>query len=323
VTARSRTRTTHAPGTETRAATDDDTPRSDARWSRRLHVALPDDVDVPWTLRHLVARTVPSLEHVTPDAWLRVVRTVDGPMLLHVAHDAADAALVVRASPSPGAAALQAMVVRAFDLGTDLAPFRALARRDPILAPLVRRRPALRLPQYLDPFEAMIRAILGQQVSVAGAATLADRLVRAYGESVALPADVPPLRAFPRATALAEAGGETLRAVGLTRAKAAAIAGVAARVAEGTLDLEALRTRPAAEAEATLVALPGIGPWTAQWLRLRALGDADAFPVKDLGVIKAFAARDVSPAAIAGRAEAWRPWRGYATLHLWESLANR
>lgn len=293
-----------------------------ARWSRRLRIALPADVDVPWTLRHLVARTVPSLEHVRDDAWLRVVRTPDGPVLLDVVHDAAGATLVVRASPSPGAAALEAMVVRAFDLATDLTPFRTLARRDPILAPLVRRRPALRLPQYLDPFEAMIRAILGQQVSVAGAATLADRLVQAYGEPIALPAEVPPLCAFPRAMTLADAGADTLRTVGLTRAKAAAIAGVATRVADGTLDLESLRTRPAADAEATLVALPGIGPWTAQWLRMRALGDADAFPAKDLGVIKALAARDVAPAAIVDRADAWRPWRGYATLHLWESLGD-
>ncbi len=268
---------------------------------------------------------MPSLEHVRADGWRRVVRGADGvPRLLDVTHDVAGAALLVRASPSPGAAALRTMIARAFDLDTDLAPFRALAADDPVLGPLVRRRPALRLPQYLDPFEAMVRAILGQQVSVAGAATLAERLVAAHGEPIALPADAPPLRAFPPAATLAALGAERLRGIGLTRGKAAAIAGVAQRVADGTLDLAALRPLPYEEAERVLVALPGIGPWTAQWLRLRALGDADAFPLKDLGILKAFAARGITTtAAIATRAGRWRPWRGYATLHLWESLAHR
>ncbi|MCU0627560.1 MAG: hypothetical protein MUF21_13895 [Gemmatimonadaceae bacterium] len=296
---------------------------SPARWSRRLRIALPRDVDVPWTLRHLVARTVPSLETVSDRAWLRVVRLADGaPLLLDVVHDAPDHALVVRASPSPGPDALRALVARAFDLDTDLAPFRRLARGDAVLAPLVKARPALRLPQYLDPFEAMIRAILGQQVSVAGAATMADRLVRAHGEPVALPDDAPPMRAFPRAATLAALDPETLRAVGLTRAKTAAISGVARRVADGALDFAHVAALPAAEAEAALVALPGIGPWTAQWLRLRALRDRDAFPAKDLGIIKAFAARHVAIADIPAHADAWRPWRGYATLHLWESLGD-
>ncbi|MCU0618633.1 MAG: hypothetical protein MUF40_01795 [Gemmatimonadaceae bacterium] len=294
------------------------------RWSRPLRIALASDVDVPWTLRHLVARTVPSLEQVGEGAWCRVVRDGGGAArFLDVRHEVAGAALVVRAAPSPGAAPLRAMVARAFDLDTDLVPFRALARRDPILGPLVRRRPALRLPQYLDPFEAMIRAILGQQVSVAGATTLADRLVARHGEPVDPPAGAPPLRAFPAPATLASLGAEQLRAVGLTRAKAAAIAGVASRVADGTLDLAALRPLPADEAERVLVALPGIGPWTAQWLRLRALGDRDAFPLRDLGILKAFAAHGITtPAAIAAHAERWRPWRGYATLHLWESLGD-
>lgn len=298
---------------------------SDVRWSRRQLVALPRDVDVPWTLRHLVARTVPALEHVGPAHWLRAVRDRDGtPRVLHVVHDAEAQALVVRAAPSPGTAALARVVVRAFDLATDLAPFRDLARRDPILAPLVRARPALRLPQYLDPFEATVRAILGQQVSVAGAATLADRLVVAHGEPLDAPADAPPLRAFPRAATLADAGPDRLRAVGLTQAKARAIHGVAVAVAAGVLDFDALRALPQGEAERALVALPGIGPWTAHWLRLRALGDGDAFPAADLGVLKALRARGVEgSAAIAALAERWRPWRGYATLHLWESLGDQ
>jgi len=100
------------------------------------------------------------------------------------------------------------------------------------------------------------------------------------------------------------------------------LAGAAQRIAEGALDLERLRAVPADEAQAALEELPGIGPWTASYVRMRALGDRDAFPGADLGVIKALAAAGVERRAIFDVAEAWRPWRGYATIHLWASLSK-
>ena len=100
------------------------------------------------------------------------------------------------------------------------------------------------------------------------------------------------------------------------------LAGVASAIADGALNLEHLRGVPAADAQAALEALPGIGPWTASYVRMRALGDRDAFPGADLGVIKALAAAGVSRADILTVAERWSPWRGYATLYLWESLAR-
>ena len=100
------------------------------------------------------------------------------------------------------------------------------------------------------------------------------------------------------------------------------MAGVARQIADGALDLEGLRHASADDAQAALEALPGIGPWTASYVRMRALGDRDAFPGADLGVIKALAAAGVERRGIVTAAEAWRPWRGYATLHLWASLSN-
>ena len=184
---------------------------------------------------------------------------------------------------------------------------------------IVRRRSGIRLPQLLDPFEGLTRAILGQQVSVAGASTITDRLVRLFSRPV------PGARrsgflAFPTPADVADAGADRLRELGLTRARAATLAGVASRIADGGLDLESLRHAPAEEAQAALEDLPGIGPWTASYVRMRALGDRDAFPGADLGVIKAMDAAGVARRSIAEVAERWRPWRGYATLHSWASL---
>ncbi len=230
--------------------------------------------------------------------------------------------LRVAAAPAISAALLRAAVVRLFDLDVDLDRFAAETRREPILRRLVARQRRLRLPQLLDPFEGMIRAIIGQQVSVRAASTMINRLVEAFGKTSPV---LPPhgaFRAFPRPADMADAGVDAIRAIGLTRAKAASLHAIAVAVASGALDLQALRDAPADEAQATLVTLPGIGPWTASYIRMRALGDRDAFPAKDLGVIKALDALGVPRTRHEAVAERWRPWRAYATLHLWESLSG-
>ncbi len=220
---------------------------------------------------------------------------------------------------------LRRLVRRMLDLDTDLRPFLAMARRDPLLRPLVARRPGLRLPQLPDPFEGAVRAIVGQQVSVAAARTVIDRLIRQLGEPVA--AAGAGLFAFPLPAAVAAAGPERLTVLGLTRAKAAALVGMAAASRDGALDWERLRGAPADAASAALTALPGIGPWTASYIRMRALGDRDAFPASDLGVVKALAAlapgapRPHQPAEILAMAERWRPFRAHAAIHLWRSLS--
>ncbi len=294
-------------------------------WSRRVRIPLPHDVDVRWTLRYLVVRTVDALERVNGAHYLRSVRDhgTGAHLLLDLEHDDAAHELIARTRPALPPAAVRALVERSFDLATDLAPFRALANRDAMLKPLLKARPFLRLPQLLDPFEGLIRAVLGQQVSVVGASTMTDRLVRAFGKPLAAVDGEAQLFGFPDPAVLAAAGADTLRTIGLTNAKAATLHGVSVAVASGGIDLDALRGAPTDEAEATLIALPGIGPWTAHYVRMRALGDKDAFPAADLGVLKAMANASIGKRDILSRAEQWRPWRAYATLHLWESLGKR
>lgn len=246
------------------------------------------------------------------------------------AGNAGSAGLTIHTAPQLPDAVRRLLVTRMFDLDADLAAFVSAVSRDRVLGPLVRRQPPLRLPQVLDPFEGLVRAVLGQQVAVKAATTMVDRLVRRFGTpapELALPLHAPaartePLLAFPRPHIIAAAGEETLRSIGLTRAKAATLGRIAEAVCAGRLDCVSLRARQADEAQALLVALPGIGPWTASYVRMRALGDRDAFPLADLGVIKALDARGVPRDRHAAVAERWRPWRAYATLHLWESLAK-
>ncbi len=202
---------------------------------------------------------------------------------------------------------------RLLDLDADSAAIDAHLARDPLLAPRIAARPGLRVPGAWDPFELAVRAVLGQQVSVAAARTLAARLAARHGAPLA--GGGPGLeRLFPAPRALAEGD---LGGLGLTGARVAALQGLARAVIE-----EPALLAPASDLEATvtrLSALPGIGRWTAQYVAMRALREPDAFPEGDLGLLRALETGGVrgSPAALRARSEAWRPWRAYAALHLW------
>jgi AraC family transcriptional regulator, regulatory protein of adaptative response / DNA-3-methyladenine glycosylase II len=202
---------------------------------------------------------------------------------------------------------------RLLDLDADPLAIDDHLGADPGLAPSVRDRPGLRLPGAVDGTELVVRAVLGQQVSVAGAATLAGRLVARHGPSLRHPVGAV-TRRFPDADALADAD---LDGLGLTAARAEAVRAVAAATAAGDLDLEPGADR--AEARGQLLAIPGIGPWTADYVALRALHDPDAFPATDL-VLRRAAGAAGTPGTAHGlerHAERWRPWRGYAAQHLW------
>lgn len=203
------------------------------------------------------------------------------------------------------------------DCDADPQAIDAALARDPLLAACVRRRPGLRVPGAVDGFELAVRAILGQQVSVAGARTLAGRLVVRCGLPLAEP-DGTLTHAFPSAAELAAAN---LDGLGLTGARIRALHALAEAVATGRIALDAHRS---AAVCAALLELPGIGPWTAAYVAMRALRDADAFPATDLGMRNAFVRAGLSadPRAIEARAQAWRPWRAYAVLHLWTSLSD-
>jgi AraC family transcriptional regulator of adaptative response / DNA-3-methyladenine glycosylase II len=205
-----------------------------------------------------------------------------------------------------------ARVTRMFDLEADSATIAPHLARDPLLARALKGR-AVRVPGAWDAFELGVRALLGQQITVAAARTLAAHIVAECGERLTSPRGAL-THLFPTPAALAAAPLESL---GLTRARAAALRGFAAAVAEGALRLEELGS--AEEAEARLVKLPGIGPWTAQYIAMRAVHDPDAFPAGDLVVRQALARGGKLPSErdVKARAERWRPWRAYATLALW------
>jgi AraC family transcriptional regulator of adaptative response / DNA-3-methyladenine glycosylase II len=210
-------------------------------------------------------------------------------------------------------------VRRMFDLNADPLRVAHVLSRDPYLRALVRSRPGLRVPGAWDEFELAVRAILGQQVSVRAATTLAGRLAQRFGRAVDVSG--PGLtHLFPDPHALASAD---LGAIGLTKSRAETIRGLARAVVGGTLTLDT--SRGLEDGVERLAALPGIGEWTAQYVALRAFGDPDAFPFADLGLRRALAngAGLPSARAVARIAETWRPWRAYAAVHLWASASAK
>jgi AraC family transcriptional regulator, regulatory protein of adaptative response / DNA-3-methyladenine glycosylase II len=183
------------------------------------------------------------------------------------------------------------------------------------LAPLVRRRPGLRVPGHVDGVELAARAVLGQQVSVVGARTLAHRLVAELGTPIELAGDHEVTHLFPSADALA---GVDPDQIAMPKARGRALVALADALAEGTVVLD--RSADRAEVRARLLALPGIGPWTADYIAFRVLGDPDVFLSTDVGV--RHAAERLGIEDVVARSEHWRPWRSYALIHLWSSLGD-
>lgn len=263
---------------------------------------------------YLAGRATPGVEEVTGTRYRRTVNMngVTGTVELTL-DEGGGLRLVANLDPVD---ALPAIVRRArhlFDLDSDPQVIGAHLSADPKLRPVVTRYPGLRVPGSFDGFELAVRAILGQQVSVKAATTLAGRLARAFGEPLGQP-DGTLTHFFPTPEVLADAPVES---VGLPGRRAATVRTLAAAVAggdivlDGTADLDATKER--------LLALPGFGPWTVSYIAMRALRDPDAFLPSDLGIKHAFARLQIDPTK--HRHERWRPWRSYATLYLWASLA--
>jgi AraC family transcriptional regulator of adaptative response / DNA-3-methyladenine glycosylase II len=201
---------------------------------------------------------------------------------------------------------LVAGVRRLFDLDADPKAIDRHLARDERLRPLVRAHKGVRVPGALDPFELGVRAILGQQVSVARATALAGALVDQLGEPVRGVAPLGLTHEFPAAEVVAEAD---LSAIGLTSARIRALHGFAAAIADEELTLD--RGTGLDETVRALCELPGIGPWTANYIAMRACGERDAFPASDLAL-----KHELGPDPLAV-AEPWRPWRAYAAMHIW------
>jgi len=293
----------------------DGSPAPDGRLTLRLSYRPPLDGEA--LLGYLRARATPGVEDVTGDVYRRTFVLPDAAGVLAARLDPAGRAVVldVPVSARRHLLAIAERIRRLFDVAADPAAVADRLGRDPALRASVRARPGLRVPGAWDPFELCVRAILGQQVSVRAAKTLAGRLAAAFGPRVpGAPADGPH-RGFPGPDVLADAD---VAAIGIPRARGDAIRGLARRLASGALPLAGGECPD--DTERALAAIPGIGSWTASYVAMRALGRPDAFLEGDLGVRRALAngaGRLPRPSEALARAEAWRPWRAYAVMHLW------
>jgi AraC family transcriptional regulator of adaptative response / DNA-3-methyladenine glycosylase II len=269
-------------------------------------------------LDFLRSRTVPGVEFVDGDRYLRTVE-IDGAMGSIEVTDLPDRQSLSVSIRFPDVRLLPAIVARVrrlFDLGADSGTIGDHLSGDPALAPLVAQRPGLRAPGGWDGFEIAVRAVLGQQISVAAARRLAGQLVAFHGRAVPKSLIHPGLsHAFPTAKRLASAASIAL---GMPAARSTALKAVA----EAAVDDSNL-FRPFASVEETVTRLRtirGISEWTAQYIALRAIREMDAFPATDIGLLRSVAAMDgqkSTPANLLSRAESWRPWRAYAAQHLW------
>lgn len=270
----------------------------------------PYDFDA--MLGYLSGRAIPGVEVVDAVSWRRAI-ALDGVRgTVTVSHDEKKHRLVADFHMAGPVVIVDgiARVKDLFDLDAAPAEIQDHLESDPALGKSIKARPGLRVPGAWDPFELVIRAIIGQQISVAGARTLLGRLAQAFGAPVELGGTL--TRLFPGPEGLV---GKDLQSIGLTKTRAATLAAVATAFAS---DKDYIHTSmEAEEASRRLLAIKGIGPWTAQYVILRALRNPDAFPASDLILMKSAGA--TKPKDLEIQAEAWRPWRGYAAQHLWAS----
>jgi AraC family transcriptional regulator of adaptative response / DNA-3-methyladenine glycosylase II len=283
----------------------------------RLMLAFRPPFDWHALLRFLAARAIPGVECVTGNTYHRTVGIGEHRGWLSVSPIEHRNLLVVELATAlaPALPSILARLRNLFDLDARPDVIAGHLTLDPLLAPSVKRRPGLRVPGAFDSFELGMRAVLGQQVSVRGASTLAGRMVQRFGEVIETP--LPCLnRIAPTADALAGARSSTLAGIGLPGVRAESLRCLARALARREIDLESGIVPTVVVAR--LQELPGIGPWTAEYIAMRALRWPDAFPAGDLGLAKA--SRLTSTKALEKAAERWRPWRAYAAMHLWESL---
>ncbi|HUS06092.1 MAG TPA: AlkA N-terminal domain-containing protein [Bryobacteraceae bacterium] len=273
-------------------------------------------------LQFLAPRMISGVEVVANGTYRRTVSLGDRQGWLEVQQQPGSNGLIARV-PSCLSFILRPILSRLrrlFDLDADPVAIAAHLGRERLLAHSLQETPGLRVPGAWDGFELAMRAILGQQVTVKGASTLAGRLTERFGQSIETPfADLSIVS--PSAATIAAATVEEIAAVGLPRTRAATLHTLAKAVSEGKLQLDG-HADPFSEME-TLQGLPGFGDWTVQYVAMRALAWPDAFPAGDLGLRKAFGRGiPVNERILREKSEAWRPWRSYAAMHLWKMLRN-
>jgi DNA-3-methyladenine glycosylase II len=295
----------------------------------------------PYDWRRIIgffaARATPGVEFVdAPHAYRRAIDVNGALGTLDVSDDAAGASLRVTVDGDAArfGNAIAARVARMFDVTADCTTIDAHLARDPWFSPLVAAAPGLRVPGAWSAFEIAVRAIVGQQVSVKAATTILGRLVERFGVAIEASGDrfvarVPTparvaatVRLFPTPAALADAD---LSGIGMPGKRVAALQGFARMLADEPIALDDPQADRAALREA-LLALPGIGPWTVEYVAMRALRDPDAWPGTDLVLAQSIVTRDATLAKASQqrtRSDAWRPFRAYAALHLWTDFAAK
>jgi len=289
------------------------------RTERSIELSLAYRPPFQWErmLEFFRARAVRGVEEVTSHAYRRSIQVGAAVGMLEVSRKrGAGNAVSISIKGIEPALLGEAVrrVRRMFDLDADPLSITSHLRRDPRLAPLVSAAPGMRIPATWDPFEAAVRAVLGQQISVAGAITIAGRLAERHGRPVDGGGSI--TRAFPGPADLAHAD---LSGLGVPAARARTLEAVARAVLAGRVRLDG--NAPADQVRADLVALPGIGPWSAQYIALRGFGEPDAFPDSDLGIRKALDSLGYPRSGERRKSAVERlaPWRGYAALYLWSA----
>ena len=288
----------------------------------QLKLSYRPPYDWPVLIEYLHARAIPGIESVGIDRYRRTVKIEGVPGVIEVRFIEGQRHLLLSVPPELSRSILKiAERMRTmFDLRADPLVITAHLKQDADLAVLVENNPGLRLPGAWDGFELVVRAILGQQVSIKAANTLAGRLVKTYGEAFQAAEDDELGYLFPTPERLAEA---PMAGIGLMPQRAEAVRGLARAVLNGELSFGTATGLD--ELIESLTALPGIGQWTAQYIAMRAFSEPDAFPAGDLGLLRAAAEIEgatLSETQLQQRAEAWRPWRAYAAMVLWKQYGS-
>lgn len=282
-----------------------------------LHISYRPPYDWEAMLAYLRARAIDGMEFVEKGMYRRTVSHEEGQGHVAVAH-APDRSALMATIQFPCVRALQAIVTRVrhlFDVGADVITINSHLAKDKTLAPLIASLPGLRTPGCWDGFELAVRAVLGQHISVEAARQLGNKLVLLWGDPVVNAAEPRLARTFPSARCVATAD---LSRIGMPESRRATLKALA----EAAVANPRLFEPPGSieESIAQLRTIRGIGPWTAQYIALRALRDPDAFPATDIGILRGAASLvGVVPTVpqLIHRAEAWRPWRAYAAQYLW------
>jgi AraC family transcriptional regulator, regulatory protein of adaptative response / DNA-3-methyladenine glycosylase II len=305
-----------ASPSDLRAKRRDPSASEPANGSVEVDLAVRQPYDLDGVLAFLAARTIPGVESVGPDGYRRSLDLPHGHGVAHVRPDVVvksgrlHARVELRLADWRDLAPAVSRIRRLLDLDADPAAIEQVLAADPEISPLVEREPGRRVPGSVDPFETVVRAVVGQQISVSGARTVVGRIVAAIGRPLAVADDVL-THVFPSPDALAGID-EALLPMPIRRRHTLIELGARAALGKIPLDVGADRD----DVRAALLDVPGVGPWTADYVLMRGFGDPDIFLPTDLGVKHGLALLGL-PAEAADR---WRPWRSYALHHLWAAL---